>query len=240
MKGGRTKGPCQAITIGLPCLLAALAFGLIPGTAPERSQATGSAERAAPAFRGKIERIQGDVKKRITGNSWRPGCPVPLRNLRLLKVRHWNFQRQPTMGYLVVHADSAKSMVRVMRGLFKQRFAIRRMRLVDAYGSDDRRSMRNDNTSAFNCREISGRPGVWSQHAYGRAIDVNPVENPYVTTSGYVSPPNGAAFADRRPHRKGMISSGGKVVKIFARNGWKWGGFWYGVKDYQHFSVTGG
>jgi poly-gamma-glutamate synthesis protein (capsule biosynthesis protein) len=154
-------------------------------------------------------------------------------------VRHWNFQGKVTRGYLIVHADSARGMFRSLRGLFRQRFAIRKMRLIDAYGSDDHRSMRADNTSAFNCREIAGRPGVWSEHAYGRAIDLNPVENPYVTTSGYVSPPNGSSFAKRRPHRKGMVSSGGKVVKIFARNGWKWGGFWTGTKDYQHFSVSG-
>ena len=200
----------------------------------------GRAEAAPPKFNGSIERIDRDLRKRITGNSWHRGCPVPIRNLRLLRVRHWNFKRQVDRGYLIIHADSSRSMLRVMRGLFRQRFAIRRMRLVDAYGSNDRRSMRADNTSAFNCREIAGRPGVCSEHAYGRAIDINPVENPYVTPTGYVSPPNGAPFADRRPHRKGMVSANGKVVKIFARNGWQWGGNWFGTKDYQHFSVSGG
>lgn len=126
----------------------------------------------------------------------------------------------------------------MMRRLFRLRFAIRRMRLVDAYGSDDNRSMNADNTSAFNCREVSGRPGVWSQHAYGRAIDVNPVENPYVSGS-HVSPAKGQEFADRRPRRKGMIARRGAVVRIFARAGWAWGGNWSGAQDYQHFSATG-
>jgi hypothetical protein len=199
----------------------------------------GEAGAAPPKFKGSIERIDADLRKRMTGNSWHRGCPVPLRNLRLLRVRHWGFGGGVKRGYMVVHADASRDIYRVMRKLFKLRFAIRRMRLVDAYGSNDRRSMRADNTSAFNCREIAGRPGVWSQHAYGRAIDLNPVENPYVSGS-YVSPPAGRPYAKRRPHRKGMISARGKVVKAFARAGWGWGGNWSGTRDYQHFSATGG
>lgn len=198
-----------------------------------------SATAAKPGFSGSIEKIDRDVRKRITGSSWHPGCPVPISKLRLLRVRHWNFKRDVSRGYLIVHAGAARPMFRVMRRLFDLHFAIRRMRLVDAYGADDHRSMRADNTSAFNCREVAGRPGVWSQHAYGRAIDINTVENPYVTPSGFVSPPNGAPFADRRPHRKGMITPGGKVMRAFARIGWQWGGNWSGIKDYQHFSATG-
>ena len=90
-----------------------------------------------------------------------------------------------------------------MRALYRLRFPIRQMRLVDAYGADDHRSMDADNTSAFNCRFVAGSPGVWSEHAYGRAIDVNPVENPYVTASGYVSPPAGAPYARRSPPSQG-------------------------------------
>jgi hypothetical protein len=200
---------------------------------------TGSADAATPKFHGSIEKIDRDVRQRITGSSWHRGCPVPISKLRLLRVRHWNFKRKVSRGYLIVHAGAAKPILRVMRRLFELRYPIRRMRLVDAYGADDHRSMRADNTSAFNCREVSGRPGVWSQHAYGRAIDINTVENPYVTSSGFVSPPNGARFAKRRPHRKGMITPGGRVVRAFKRIGWEWGGNWSGTKDFQHFSATG-
>lgn len=112
------------------------------------------------------------------------------------------------------------------------------MRLVDAYGANDRRSMNADNTSAFNCREVAGSPGTWSRHAFGRAIDINPVENPYVS-GGYVSPKKGRAYAKRSPRRRGMIVARGRVVKAFARVGWEWGGHWQGVKDYQHFSASG-
>lgn len=193
---------------------------------------------SSDGFKGESTSVGGRLRGRMTGNSWHRSCPVPLSRLRLLKVRHWGFDGKIHRGRLVVHAGAAREMLTVMRRLFRLHFAIRRMRLVDAYGSDDNRSMNADNTSAFNCREVSGRPGVWSQHAYGRAIDVNPVENPYVSGS-HVSPAKGQKFADRRPRRKGMIAPRGAVVRIFARAGWEWGGNWSGAQDYQHFSATG-
>jgi len=195
--------------------------------------------RTGNQFNGSIEKIDADLRQRMTGNSWHRGCPVPLRDLRLLTVDHWGFDGEVRRGYMVVNADSASEILRVMRSLHRQKYPIRRMRLVDAYGSDDHRSMNADNTSAFNCREIAGRPGVWSQHAYGRAIDLNPIENPYVTTGGYVSPRAGRPYATRHPRRRGMVSAGGKVVRTFAEVGWGWGGSWYGTKDFQHFSATG-
>ncbi len=174
----------------------------------------------------------------MSGVSWHRGCPVGFADLRLLTVEHWGFDGRVHRGRLVVHRDFATGMVRTMRTLFRLRYPIRQMRLVDAYGGDDHRSMDADNTSAFNCRFVAGSPGVWSEHAYGRAIDVNPIENPYVTESGYVSPPAGAPFADRG-HAKGVIHRGGAVVRAFASIGWEWGGNWSWPKDYQHFSATG-
>lgn len=193
-----------------------------------------------PEFHGSAERIDAATRERMSGVSWRPGCPVGLGRLRLLTVSHWGFDGRVHRGRLVVHRDHAAGMVRAMRRLFELRYPIRQMRLVDAYGADDHRSMEADNTSAFNCRFVSGSPGVWSEHAYGRAIDVNPIENPYVTSSGYVSPPAGARFAERSRHAKGVIHGGGPVVAAFAAIGWEWGGDWSWPRDYQHFSATGG
>jgi hypothetical protein len=175
----------------------------------------------------------------MTGVSWHRGCPVGFADLRLLTVRHWGFDGRRHRGRLVVNRDSAAAMLRVMRSLYRLRFPIRQMRLVDAYGADDQRSMAADNTSAFNCRPVAGSGGVWSEHAYGRALDLNPLENPYVTESGYVSPPGGAPFADRSRHRRGMVHRGGPVVATFAAVGWQWGGNWPWPRDYQHFSATG-
>ena len=189
-------------------------------------------------FRGEIVRIGPDLRERMVGSSWHRGCPVPLSDLRLLKLRFRDFRGETRAGRLVVHKSAAPRMVKVFRRFYEVRFPIRRMRLVDAYGADDRRSMNADNTSAFNCREVAGSPGVWSRHAYGRAIDVNPVENPYVS-GGHVSPAKGRPFAARKPIRKGMIPPRGHVVRAFASVGWKWGGNWYGTKDFQHFSASG-
>lgn len=155
-----------------------------------------------------------------------------------MRLRYWGFDRQAHIGRLVVHRDVTQTIVGVFRRLYEVSFPIRQMRLVDYYGADDRTSMAHDNTSAFNCRWRAGQPGVWSQHAYGRAIDVNPVENPYVWSGG-VSPSNGAPFVDRSDRRRGMIFRGDRVWWAFRNRGWEWGGDWTSVKDYQHFSRNG-
>jgi hypothetical protein len=125
-----------------------------------------------------------------------------------------------------------------MKRLYAKRFPIRRIELIDRYDGDDHRSMGADNTSAFNCRFVNGT-NRWSMHAYGKAIDINPRENPYVSGS-FVSPPEGAPYADRSPKRKGMIYRKGPVVRSMRRIiGWEWGGAWSGTRDYQHFSETG-
>jgi hypothetical protein len=196
------------------------------------------AQASGERFQGSAEPIGPQLRERMTGVSWHRGCPVGLHQLRLLRVAHWGFDGEVRRGRLVVHRDSAQSMLRAMRKLHRLRFPIRRIRLVDAYGGDDRRSMNADNTSAFNCRFVAGT-SRWSEHAYGRAIDVNPVENPYVTSAGHVSPPAGARYVDRSQRAKGLLHRNGPAVAAFERNGWKWGGNWSWPKDYQHFSVSG-
>ena len=170
--------------------------------------------------------------------SWRAGCPVSPPQLRRVRLTYWGFDRRAHVGRLDVHADVTGSVVRVFRRLYAARFPIRRMRPVDAYGGNDDRSMAADNTSAFNCRFVSGTRR-WSMHAYGKAIDVNPVENPYVSGSR-VQPPAGRAYLNRSRVRAGMAVPGGVLVRAFASAGWSWGGYWSGTPDYQHFSTTGG
>ncbi len=193
---------------------------------------------AAARFHGHSARIDAATRKLMVGVSWHRGCPVPLSRLRLLTLTHWGFDGKVHRGRLVVNRDAATPMLRAMRALFRLHFPIRKMHLVDAYGASDHRSMRADNTSAFNCRFVSGTHR-WSEHAYGRAIDINPVENPYSDGQGYVSPPNGAPYADRAQRAKGMIHGRGPVVHAFADVGWGWGGYWEWPKDFQHFSASG-
>ena len=173
----------------------------------------------------------------MTGVSWRPGCPVPLRDLRLLALTHWGFDGQVRTGRLIVHEDFARDVVGVFRKLYAARFPIRRMVPVDAYDASDFRSIEADNTSAFNCRFVEGTRR-WSEHAYGRAIDVNPIENPYVS-GGRTSHRASKPYVDRSRRRPGMAYEGGALVRAFDAIGWGWGGRWTSVSDYQHFSASG-
>jgi hypothetical protein len=141
-------------------------------------------------------------------------------------------------GRIVVHRDVAAQVVAVLRRLYAARFPIRRMVPVDAYGGSDFRSIEADNTSAFNCRYVDGT-SRWSEHAYGRAIDLNPIENPYVTSGGTTSHRASRPYVRRAPYRPGMAVEGGVVVGAFDAAGWGWGGRWSGARDYQHFSASG-
>jgi hypothetical protein len=162
---------------------------------------------------------------------------VAVADLRLVTVTHWTGGRRTARGELVVHRDVAASVVQVFRRLYDERFPLTSVRTVEQFGADDARSMAADNTSAYNCRRSTGGTG-WSEHAHGRAIDVNPVENPYVRGST-VLPPAGREFLDRRVVRPGMVVAGGPVVRAFAAVGWEWGGDYRTLKDYQHFSQSG-
>jgi hypothetical protein len=188
-------------------------------------------------FVGSVSRLDRATRELMSGSSWHRGCPVPLRALHLVHLTYLGFDREAHRGRLVVHRRWADEMVDVFRRLYERRFPIRRMRLVDRYDADDRESMRHDNTSAFNCRFVAGTTR-WSQHAYGRAIDINPVENPYVDGS-YVSPRRGRRYLDRSRVRRGMIVKRDVVWRAFHRIGWEWGGSWSSAKDYQHFSANG-
>lgn len=169
--------------------------------------------------------------------SWRPGCPVPVDQLRAIDVTHFGNDGVVHTGRLVVAADLAPGMVEIFHDLYDARFPIQRMEPIDVFGGDDNRSIKANNTSAFNCRAVTGGSG-WSEHAYGRAIDVNPFVNPYVK-GGTVLPPEAAPYTDRSRNDPGTIHADDAVVRAFAARGWAWGGYWRSLKDYQHFSTTG-
>jgi hypothetical protein len=174
------------------------------------------------------------------GRSWRPGCPVGPADLRTVRVSYVGFDGRARTGALVVNRRVTREVSAVFRRLYTARFPIRRMTPIAAFGGSDTRSMDADNTSAFNCRyAVAPGPKSWSAHAYGEAIDVNTIENPYLE-GGRVLPPAGRAFANRAHARRGMAVVGGVLVRAFASVGWLWGGRWSGSPDWQHFSRTGG
>jgi hypothetical protein len=186
-------------------------------------------------FSGQVDEIPPQLRSRMEGVSWRPDdprCP-PFDALRLLTLSHWDFAGTPRTGQLVVASELAEELVTIFRALFELRFPIERMEPVDSFGGDDHASMAANNTSAFNFRNVSGTD-VLSHHAYGVAIDINPVHNPMII-GGDVHPPGGAPYVERTVSHPGMIVRPGPVVELFQSHGWDWGGDWPHMKDYHHF-----
>ncbi|MFC7360680.1 CapA family protein [Nocardioides astragali] len=198
--------------------------------------ARGEAQADDPAYAATIQRIDARLRQRMQA-SHRAGCPVPLRDLRYLRMTHRDFDGRARTGEMVVHRRWARGVADAFGELYEAGWPIARMRLVDDYDGDDDRSMAANNSSGFNCRRVAGQRS-WSAHAYGAAIDLNPVQNPYVRP-GSVVPPSGRPYAaiDRgstAPVPLGVIRARDLPVRAFARLGWQWGGYWRSSKDYQH------
>jgi len=196
---------------------------------------------AMASYKADISKITLEVKKRmIKGNSWRKGCPVPLKDLRYLRLTYRDFNGRDARGEMIVHKEVASEVTRIFGELYEAGYPIRKMRLVSDYKGSDWQSIEADNTSAFNCRKATGSRH-WSKHSYGKAIDLNSIENPYISRSGHISHKASQQYR-KRLHRKHTVADkavllkSDKAVHIFKKYGWKWGGDWAGVKDYQHFS----
>lgn len=183
-----------------------------------------------------VSAIDAALRRRMEPTSWRAGCPVSLDELRYLQIGYWGFDGVAHLGELVVNVDAVDAVSQVFAALWAQRFPIRSMRLIDDFGGDDFTSIEADNTSAFNCRFVAGT-SRWSNHATGRAIDLNPLENPWVE-GGATDHPGSVPYLDRRP-ATGVVVEGDAVTAAFDAVGWGWGGRWGDPADYQHFSASG-
>lgn len=218
----------------LALALAAAALAAVPASQAQREP-----------FRSQLEPLPTSLRNQLTGRFWRSGCPVRLSELRLLTVSIHGFDGRISDAQLIVNGDVANPLRSVFRRLYELRFRIRHMRLSDLYGPRHARPEDGDVSGAFYCRQAVPSPctggsgtGRWSQHAYGRAVDLNPIENPYYGC-GRVHDPRSRPFVKRTPLRRGMVTPA--VVRAFRSIGWGWGGDWSrGTKDWMHFSVTGG
>jgi hypothetical protein len=191
---------------------------------------------ADDGYRASIRTIDTAEASAMIGVSWHRGCPVGMADLRRVELTHWGFDGLRHQGELIVHRKVAHRVVNIFHALYSLRFPIRTMLPVDHFGADDNASMAADNTSAFNCRPITGSTSGFSVHSYGRAIDVDTVENPYVK-GALVQPPAGKPFTNRGNVRPGMIRHGDPVWRAFTARGFTWGGDWKSLKDYQHFEI---
>jgi len=193
---------------------------------------------ANPRFVGGVVPLTGAARHHVRAMNWHPGCPVPLSDLRLVRVSYWNFDGDVRQGALVLNRKVGRDVLWVFRRLFRARFPIHRIDLAPRPHPIDWDSTRNL-SSSFNCRDATGAPGVLSEHSYGWAVDINPLQNPYVRSDGSVLRAAAKPYRDRSRHRPGMIYDNDVVVRSFARIGWEWGGDWHSLKDYMHFSLTG-
>lgn len=203
-----------------------------------------AAALAAPAaqaagYTSTITPIPKDMRKAMTGVSWHKGCPTSLGELRLITATHRTPDGGSATGQLIMHRDVAATIDMVLKRLWQINYPIERMEPVDRYGGDDWESIEANNTSAFNCRAATGSSN-WSNHAYGKAIDINPIQNPWIE-NGKVFHKASRQYIDRSKRRNPMmILPNDKVVRIFAAQGWGWGGNWTGgTLDLQHFSPNG-
>lgn len=200
-----------------------------PTTAPAPTTATTT--MPPPQYRSSISAVTAEQ----LGSSYTPGmgCAEPAE-LRAVDVTHWGYDGAVHHGRLIVHQGQAANVAAIFGDLYTVGFPIQRIVPVDAYDADDQVSMRDNNTSAYNCRTVADTSTL-SNHAFGKAVDVNPLYNPYVKGST-VDPPEGRPWADRSRQDPGMIHADDAVVGAFAARGWSWGGSWSNP-DYQHFDV---
>jgi len=171
--------------------------------------------------------------------SWEKGCPVPLQDLRYLRMPYLGFDHKTHVGEMVVHKDIADEVISIFNELYILGYPINKMKLISNYKANDWQSIEANNSSAFNCRNATGSK-KWSKHSYGKAIDINPIENPYISRNGHISHKESLRYRKRvhqsdKAEDKAVLLKGDKATQIFKKYGWKWGGDWLDVKDYQHF-----
>lgn len=230
------------VLAGIACV------GKDPGQIAQESTPTANVPPAdqaeLPQWFGQIEQIPRVVANQMKGLSWHPGCPVPLEDLSYLTVTYQGFDGETHRGHLIVHDLVAEEVLEIFREVFETDFPIESMKIVSEFGGSDSDSMNANNTSAFNCRPITGNPGKFSLHSYGIAIDINPVQNPYIKGT-QVLPKAGSLFLNRSEEQHGMIAPSPlakhwetSIYSAFRLRGWDWGGDWEDLKDFQHFEKS--
>ena len=185
------------------------------------------------------QEIDNNIFNRIRNKSFKSNCTTPRQDLRYLKIAHINIYGKVQMGELICHKSIANDLIEIFKQLYLKKYPIERMVLIDEYGADDEASMSANNTSCFNFRKINGSTKL-SKHCLGMAVDINPRYNPCMhSKTGLVEPANGKAYAHNRDKHKSepvkLIDRQDLCYKLFMAHGFRWGGDWKSVKDYQHF-----
>jgi hypothetical protein len=196
-------------------------------------------------FAGRISPLPAPLAAEMRGTTWKPGCPVPLSDLSLLRFNYWGFDGEVKRGPMVVNASVGPDVLWVFGRLFEAQFPLKRVGLTREFKEsrlETDPNTRRSVTASFNCRPVvtpAGAGDTFSQHSFGLAVDVNPLQNPYVREDGWVRNRFARPYVDRSRSLSGMIEEDDVVVRSFATIGWAWGGHWSGGKDYMHFSLLG-
>ena len=184
------------------------------------------------------EPIPDFVKEKIMGVSYKENDNVSLDDLRYCVMLYVDFNGETQTGEMICNKSIAQDVMEIFYELYQNGYQIQSIKLIDEFGGDDHASMLANNTSCFNYREVDGTTRL-SNHAYGLAIDLNPFYNPYITYnkdgSQNISPEGSEAYADRAASFPYKIDENDLAYKLFTEHGFKWGGNWNSVKDYQHF-----
>lgn len=225
-RGSSTKR--RVVTVAVTVVLGGVLVQCARGDAP--------AELPQPVEpEGQFHATVHPVTVQRLGASWRPGCPVEPAQLRLVELGHVGMDGKTHVGELIVNQDRVPQVIEAFEQLYRLRYPIEKMRTVEHYpNAEDELSMQDNNTSGFNCRGVPGT-GRWSNHAYGRAIDINALFNPYLKKDGTLQPKNAGPYLDRMRQDPGLLHAEDPEVRVFVDRGWTWGGGWSDPIDYQHF-----
>lgn len=186
-----------------------------------------------------IAKIDEKIFSRIDGKSYKKNCTLPIEDLRYLQVLHKNLTGETLTGEIICNVHISEILLEIFKKLYEKNYPIEKIRLVDEYNADDELSMSDNNSSSFNFRLVA-RKKIFSKHAAGLAVDINPLYNPYITTvdgKKNVEPANAKNYVDREKNFPYKIDENDFCYKIFAENGFEWGGSWTHCKDYQHFEL---
>ena len=185
-----------------------------------------------------VQPIPDSVFLRMKGRSWPEGCTVRRADLRYLRLSHFDAEKKEHVGEMVCNKAIANDLLEIFKELYRHKYPIQRIRLIDDYEAEDERSMRDNNTSCFCYRTVSGTTKL-SKHATGMAVDINTLYNPYVRTGKdgrrIVEPATATEYVDRRKSFPYKIVKGDLLYRLFLQHGFTWGGSWRTMKDWQHF-----
>ncbi len=216
----------------LLCFLFLFIMALLPSSLKAQQA------KAASNSSFSVSHIPDAVFKRMEGKSYPKGCPIKRSDLRYVRVLHVGFDGKTHQGELICNRAIADEVLQIFHELYAKHYPIESIRLIDDYNASDEQSMRANNTSCFCFRAVKGSRKL-SAHARGMAVDINPLYNPCVRRSrrGIVTiqPSTAVRYANRQANFSHKITRTDQAYRLFTAHGFKWGGSWRSVKDYQHF-----